>query len=178
MIWLCCHTPDGLRVETELALTHWVRDGDEVILWPLEDDHEYGRTLELFWRSGEDVAVIEQDIVIGPHVVEGFHACESPYCAFPYAWSTCIGPALGCTRFRAAFARRYPDAMRDARATPSAWGEPGHWKQLDVFLMRRILRDRHGEQPHVHLPPVAHLNPDRQLRTDAPREPVTTVEGF
>lgn len=176
MIWLCCHT--DLRVETQLALEAFIRRDDTLKLIPVSADDAYGAALDYLWRLGEDFAVVEQDIVIGQHVVDAFHSCASDYCAFPYAWSTCIGPALGCTRFRGDFTRRYPTAMREALETPSAWGNPGHWKQLDVFLMRRILRDQHGEQPHMHLPPVAHLNPELQLRPDAPREPVLQVEGF
>lgn len=179
MIWLCAYTAAGVYSETFTALEEHVPDGDAVRLIDVGPDaYLYGRLLGECWDYQSDLAVVEQDIVIRADVADAFASCEHDYCCFPYAWTTCVGPALGCTRFRKEFLARYPDAMRDALATPSSYGLPGYWKQLDVFLMRRILRDQHGEQPHVHLPPVEHLNPEQALIAGASPEPVLTVEGF
>ena len=177
MIWLTAYS--SLRPETEAALHEHVPLGDVVRLVRVEDDYHYGRLLCEQWATGLDVAVIEQDVVITADVAAAFHDCPSEYCAFPYEWQTTVGVALGCTRFRGSFTARYPDAMREACETPSAWtGQPGYWRQLDVFLQRRVLRDKHGEQPCGHLPPVVHLNPKQALRADADPTPLLSVEGF
>lgn len=179
MIWLCAYTTAGVHGSTLEALEQHVPDGDAVRLINVGDDaYLYGRLLAEQWDYRADLAVVEQDIVIRADVVEAFQNCEHDYCCFPYAWTTCVGPALGCTRFRRRFLERYPEAMLEALQTPSSYGLAGHWKQLDVFLMRRILRDKHGEQPHVHLPAVEHLNPEQALVPGASLEPVLTVEGF
>lgn len=177
MLWLCAYT--SLRPETEAALVGWVPDGDDLgLVDVLGDDYAYGRLLCECWATGLDFAVVEQDIVIREDVAYAFSTCPQPYCAYPYSWSTTVGVALGCTRFRGVFTQRYPDAMREACETPSAYGQPGHWKQLDVFLQRRILRDQHGEQPCGHLPPVEHVNPGRALVDGADPTPLLMVEGW
>jgi hypothetical protein len=178
VIWLTCYT--ALRPETEAALHEHVPPGDAVRLIDVSgDDYAYGRHLQEMWAHCVDWVNVEHDVVITADVARAFHECPNLYCAFPYEWQTTVGVALGCTRFRSVFTAKYPDAMREACATPSSWtGQPGYWRQLDVFLQRRILRDKHGEQPCGHLPPVEHLNPKQALRADASPVPVLTVEGF
>lgn len=178
MIWLCGYTVPGVRSETVEALERYVKAPDMVRVVDVgHDPYAYGRLLRECWKSGLDFAVVEHDIVIREDVYDAFHDCEGGYCCFPYAWTTCVAPALGCTRFRKEFTLAHPDAIDEALAMPSYIGEPGHWKQLDVFLMRRVLRDRYGLQPCVHLDPVEHLNPEQQLRPEASSEPVLEVVG-
>ena len=176
MILFCAYS--DLRPETRDALIVFGRNHDLRFEYVGDDDYAYGRALERRWAHGVGFAVVEQDIVIRQDVVDAFDECPEPYCCFPYAWTTDIGPALGCTRFRSELLSAHPEAMRDAVATPSAYGQPGHWRQIDVYLMRRILRDRHGLQPHVHLPPVEHLNEAKRLRDGADPTPVLEVRGF
>lgn len=176
MIFFCAYS--DLRPETRTALLACCREHELRFAHVGDDDYAYGRCLERLWEGGRDFAVVEQDIVIRPDVVDAFTACPEPYCCFPYSWSTEVGPALGCTRFRSELLAAHPEAMREAVATPSAYGQPGHWRQLDVYLMRRILRDRHRLQPHVHLPPVEHLNEQRVLLPGADPTPVMEVRGF
>lgn len=164
-----------LKAETRRALIDHAH-GHELDFVHLDDpEYGYGRLLQAVWAEAETFAIVEHDIVVNPDTIPGFDSCPEPYCAAPYAWTTQVGPALGCTRFRAELLERIPDAVDEAVALPSAWGEPGHFRQLDVYLMRRVLRDRHGLQPHVHLPPVEHLNPKQALLPGASPEPVLQV---
>lgn len=168
MRYVCCHTT--LYPQTEQSLLACVpREQLFFQALPLYDPFAYGEVLALQWGFGEDFAVIEQDIVIRPDVVEAFANCPEAYCAFPYAWTTNVGPALGCTRFRADFLQRYPNAMQFVLDMHISY------RQLDVVLMRRILAKQFGEQPHVHLPPVEHLNPLQRLRPDADPTPMLSV---
>ena len=163
MIALCAHVGEThLRPETIQALSDFWQGDIHYSLLDAGDVFSYSYLLSAYWDLGESFAVIEPDIVIRADVDDAFHNCPEPYCCFPYAWQTHVGPALGCTRFRAEFLARFPDAMQ--KATRHRIG----WRQLDVVLLRHVLAREYKQQPHVHLPPVEHLNPRQQARADAP----------
>ena len=170
MIALCAHAGGHhLYPQTVYALDElWAGEVDYAFINP-KDEHGYETLLAKHWAKGEDFAVIEPDIVIHGGVSEAFHDCPEPYCCFPYAWLTQVGPALGCTRFRAGFLREFPDVIKKAGAHNVSW------RQLDVVLMRHVLARDYKQQPHVHLPAVEHLNPRKQLAPDADPTPVLTV---
>lgn len=157
MIWLCAFT--NLRGETLHALeqyVHGTRGAGRVELRDLggADDSAYGEIIAELWELGLPLAVVEHDVVIRQDVVDAFVDCPEPYCAFVYQWTTNIGPALGCTRFRPELLDAYPDAARNAAGVG--------YRQFDHALIRRELA-RNGAYPHVHLPIVDHLNPAQQL---------------
>lgn len=160
-----------LQPATRRALLAYAHDHQLDFVHLDDPEYGYGRLLQQVWAQGETFAIVEHDIVVNPGTIADFDSCPELYCAAPYAWTTQVGPALGCTRFRTELLESVPDAIDQVLATPSAWGEPGHFRQLDVFLMRRVLRDQHGLQPHVHLPPVEHLNPKQALLPGASAEP-------
>lgn len=170
MLILCCYVSGRLEDRTLQALTRNFRS-DELYFNTInpEDPFHYGRILDEFWRSGRDFAVVEPDIVIRVDVANAFRNCPGEYCCYPYAWKTDVGPALGCTRFRASLTSQYPNAVSDII------GQRIAWNQLDVVLMRHTLAREHGIQPHVHLPAVEHLNPEKQLLPEANPEPLMTV---
>ena len=168
------HVPGALRTETLRAAAKATIAHPELDwrFWEIKEEDElaYGRIITEHWTAGEDFAVVEPDIVIRDDVADGFLSCSEPYCAWPYSWLTDVGPALGCTRFRGEFTRRYPDAMDRAHGVS--------WRQLDVVLMRHVLVREHSEQPHVHLPPVEHLNEAKRLLPEASREPLMTLPDW
>lgn len=157
MIWLAAFT--NMRVETRHALEQHVHghgDAGRVEYRDLGDAaaSTYGEIIADLWNLGVDFAVVEHDIVIRGDVVDAFVDCPERYCAFPYVWTTNLGPALGCTRFRAELLDDCPDAALNASGIS--------WRQFDYALIRRELA-RSGVYPHLHLPPVEHLNPDQKL---------------
>ncbi len=139
------------------------------------DEYAYGRLLDELWSCGISFCIIEQDIQIRADVLSSFEDCPHEFCAFPYAWTTTVGPALGCTRFRREFMEEYPNAMEQALDVPSAHGNPGHWKQLDWALICKVLVHGHGLQPCVHLPPVEHRNTAQALLPGADPTPQTVI---
>lgn len=161
-----------LRPETYRAARDWV-DGCEFV--GMEDDYAYGRLLRKLWREGEDFLLVEHDMNWTREQIARMDECEHGYCANPYPWTTTVGPALGFTRFSEDFIARYPDAVEIATRIPSNYGDPGHWKQLDVWLMAAVLRDYYHEQPHCHLPPVEHLNEEQALLPIHTGKPVVTA---
>ena len=165
---VCCYIEDRIHNETILAIEqHW-GDANYHVL-SADDPQAYAKTLNLYWRSGEGLFVVEPDIVIRADVVEAALYCDCQYGCYPYPWLTDVGPALGCTWFRGSFTRKHPKAIEEALQARITW------KQFDVYLMRNVLARQHKEQPHVHLPPVVHLNPLKQLLPGANPEPLMAV---
>lgn len=131
-------------------------------------DTGYAQLLHKLWNAGETFAIVEHDVQVHEAVLDEFDACAEPYCAFPYPLREYLAPALGCTRFRGELLAELPDVMDRVLRVPTNWGPPGHWRQLDVVLMRTVLLNRYGLQPHVHMPAVEHLNPTMRLKPGAP----------
>ncbi len=127
--------------------------------------------LASYWNAGDDLCIVEPDIVVNPETLQEFRDCECGYAAAPYAWKTDVGAALGCVRFRAEFMARYPNVLRDAVATRVSW------RQLDVVIMRHILARDLKEQPHLHAT-VTHRNPLKQLLPDADPTPLSQVPNW
>lgn len=161
--------PGQLTRETRNALRkHWRRPLETFIHFiDPEAPKAYERIIREYWEAGEDFAVVEPDIVIREDVAEAFQLCPCKYGCFPYNWVTDVGPALGCTWFRSELLHQYPDAMAKVSSKNISW------KQLDVVLMRHVLAREYGEQPHVHLPAVQHLN--KPLLPEANPEPLLSV---
>lgn len=172
---VCCYVKGQLRPETSEALALHASPFAEVhtVCLTSGDDQSYGRWLAKEWgwalEAGDSLAVVEPDIVVRPDVVEAFLHDPADYLCFPYEWLTDIGPALGCTRFSAAFIARFPMLVAEAVASGVSW------RQLDVVLMRHLLARKYGDQPKVCLPPVEHLNELKRLLPEASREPLLTV---
>jgi hypothetical protein len=157
MRWLCAFTE--IRPETRLALeqhVHGRRGAGQVEYRDLNgaSDTAYGALVADLWELGLPFAVVEHDVVIRADVVEAFLTCPEAYCAFPYAWTTNVGPALGCTRFGTDLIDALPDAAVMCAGVS--------WRQFDHALIRRELA-RNGAYPHLHLPPVEHLNEAQRL---------------
>ena len=163
-----CFTPGQLKDETVQALATYGKDVHLILLKP-GDETAYGRQIAKLWRQEESFAIVEPDIVIRGDVVDAFENCTCEYGAFPYPWKTNVGPALGCTWFRDSFITKYPSAVEQAGPRSISW------RQFDVVFMRHVLVRKYGEQPHVHLPPVVHLNEAKQLLPDADPTPMLEV---
>ncbi len=167
------HLPDGfpgaLHEDSFQSVWTTCEDAEQVLYTIMPgDDFAYGQILKGHWNVGWDLCIVEPDIVVNPDTITGFRDCPEPYCAAPYAWTTDVGPALGCTRFKQEFMAKYPNVMRDAVGTNVTW------RQLDVVIMRHILARDLGAQPHIH-EVVTHLNPLKQLLPEASPVPLTTV---
>ena len=152
MTFLCPYT--NLRLEAWKALRE--HTGHRALFRSVAGDaHDYACLVTEWWERGSDFALVEHDIVIRADVVEAFETCPEPWCAFPYEWTTNIGPALGCTRFRSALMKERPEAAR------MALREAPHFRQFGWYLTERALE---GHHPHLHLPCVEHLNEEQRLQ--------------
>jgi hypothetical protein len=157
---------------TEEALAAWIDyDSCQLEYVDLSDDPilGYGQLVKRLWVEGDDVLLVEQDIEIGPSTIYDFRACWYGWCAAPYNWTTNVGPALGCTRFRGSFIAKYPRAVEEALAIAP------HFQQFDIALVRRVLVAKYKEQPHVHTCVVHHSKP---LLPDADPEPLRELPGL
>lgn len=142
------------------------------------DEYEYSALLRELWADGESFLLCEHDMEPTREQIDHMLTCPNGLCCGVYEWTTCVGPALGFTRFRADFIATYPHVMEIASRIPSNYGKPGHWKQMDVWVMAAVLRDFYNEQPCCHLPPVRHLNEGQRLLDIHRGKPVvTSVQG-
>lgn len=117
--------------ETEAAVREALRSSRSgcSAVWEDVSGHSdaYWRVLCRRWYPGEDLIVIEHDVVIRPDVLEQFEACPEPWCSFGYsdmcheacreAWAN----QLGCTRFRAELIAECPDAVSSISAAERDW---------------------------------------------------------
>lgn len=160
---VCGYT--NLRPETREAIER---------LWP--DRHElrdvsysaeaYHDLLDEYWQVGLDFIVIEHDIVPDERVPVEFEECPEPYCGFGYDVAVGYGVYLGCTRFRSDVLEAVPE-MFELTQQETQSGVPGKaWYRIDVRL-DQILRQR-GYTPHLHMPPVRHLNEHNRLAEPVP----------
>ena len=178
LIVVCCYTPGRIHKATEDALIANSAGMRIQFIANIDPDNpfDYGRRLGTWWDlaylGGNDLAIVEPDIVIRADVADAFLNCPGTYCAYPYDLQTDVMPALGCTRFRHEFIARYPDAMQQAVDTGVGF------RQFDVAFQRYVLVGQHGEQPHVHLPKVEHLNEAKRLLPEANPEPLMMLPAL
>jgi len=150
----------NLRQETYRATRNWPN-----VAYRYVGDSEtaYSELVCELWARGESFAIVEHDIVPAKGMLDRFASCPELFCAHPYEWSEShLGPALGCNRFSEDFLSAFPRAAEQAASIPGVYG-PGSWREFDYWLTRTVLEDHYGQVPHLHLPPVLHLNEKKRL---------------
>lgn len=115
----------------------------------LVGDDGYQCLMRELWERGEDVMIVEQDILPWPGAIEELFACECFWGAYTYRTNGGMGVyhMLGCTKI----------TKRLMRQTEGVWDEWRHWSVIDQTLFFAA-RNR-GIEPHHHRPAVIHLNP-------------------
>lgn len=158
MIVLVPYTATRLRLDTVHAVSRHVPAGVEIVWRELDpaDPTAYARALVEAWAWPGDLVVVEHDIVIGPGVIEGFTACDRPWCGHPYSIGAQSLVCLGCTRFTAELKAAYPGLMVAAAAVDTGGLPAGDWRRLDVRVAD--LLEAHGHTRHAHQPAVTHLH--------------------
>lgn len=142
-----------------------------VVLRPQPSDlpamDSYARLIRRNWNHGQDLIIIEHDIIPHGGVFSGFAGCQEGWCVYPYALTTRYAGYLGCVRFQAGFMRAHPEAAYDASLIRWESWQPGDWRSYADCLWR-VLQVEHA-RPHVHIPPVGHTNPKQQIRAEEAR---------
>lgn len=126
------------------------------------DDQAYWRVLCEVWNNGEDLVIIEHDVVCRPDVIEAFDECLEPWCLNKYhdmchdACSEAWRNALGCTRFRARLQAAVPDAVLSIEERHR------HWTVVCDGLGANLRAARythhwHGTVHHHHMD-ISHLS--------------------
>jgi hypothetical protein len=140
------YVPMMLKDETVAALR-----GERVAYVDVsEDRHAYWRLLRGLWASGEDVLLVEQDIVPHRGALADLDACPWDWCAFPYDYAGMALTAFGFVRWRSEFTARYPDVV------DGILERNRDWLGLDGVVIGEL--HRRGEKEHIHGPEVRHLH--------------------
>lgn len=141
----------------------------------------YWKALNEWWTrsldTGEDIVIIEHDVICRPDVIEQFESCDCVWATFPYA-NICHPECqeawrnqLGLTRFRAELIRACPDAVT---SIPDEMSQYNQLRRDYHNLCDELAGDKIAgvDQPtlrpmslraarfthHWHFPPVEHLH--------------------
>lgn len=133
-------------------------DGWRPELRPLNDAEAYSRLMRQIWAAGETTVIIEQDVLPWPGAIRELLECPCCWGSNSYLYQGGIGIShmLGCAKLSAELIRRLP----------GLWDSPVDWSLIDQHLFRAA-QAVHLE-PHLHRPPVLHINP-RELGAGAAR---------
>lgn len=120
------------------------------------DSTAYSRRMAAWWSTGDDLIIIEHDVVIHDRVLPAFWRCPKVWCVYPYHVAGSWVTGLGCVRFRGGLLDVLPSAVRDANTIDDDGLRAGDWRRMDV----RIAKVLHtlGVHEHIHWPPVTHLH--------------------
>ena len=113
---------------------------------PADNPYAYWERLQAYWGQGDDLIVIEQDIVIDERVIPAFRDCRHDWCTFAYPlydkgeW---MFWCLGCVRFSAEVQEKHPLIPHST------------WFRLDTAIRDTFWRSRiwphcHGIVEHTH----------------------------
>lgn len=122
------------------------------------DPLAYWRLLCELWAAGEDLILVEHDVILGPGTLLALDACPESWCSCPAAdseWTTGFAAAwLQCNRWRADFIAAHPKLLADVP-------EPGRmWAWLDTQAFEDV-----QPGPHIHLDHrTTHLTAPRRSR--------------
>ncbi|HUX70787.1 MAG TPA: hypothetical protein VMV41_09780 [Cellulomonadaceae bacterium] len=157
------HVPyTNLRDDTKAALdlhaiarghtvTYVDVSGSESAMWEMWRD---------LWAQGDDIVVVEHDIVIHEEVLPRFEDCPNVWCANPYPYA--FGNSdpyhgTGCVRFRAALTVEFPDLWERVGQRKGPKHPQRHWCSLDGWSQLELW-PRNYRQCH-HTPAVGHVDP-------------------
>ena len=101
------------------------------------------------WNEGEDIIIVEHDVVPWPGALEEVWQCPCAWGSYSYHMHGGIGiyHGFGCTKLTAELMAQ----------TPDIWEQWTSWNMLDQKLF--FAARGKGLEPHTHRPPVTHLNP-------------------
>lgn len=122
----------------------------------LQGDYDYGEAVAGMWAQGDEIVVLEHDVVPWPGAMNAISGCEHPWCVYEYPFApNALGHAIGCLRVS-------EELVRSDLDLPDMWaGVP--WNQLDAALYRALAAASGEREPHIHTPPLAHLKPRGEL---------------
>jgi hypothetical protein len=125
------------------------------------------------WDTGEDLVIIEHDILPWPGAIDELLACPFDLCGLPYVEHSTFATALGCTRIG-----QRVQSSTEIPLTTTTQGPPFEhpvtWNTLDWDLFSVV--QSAGFRLDVHAPPVVHLHEGfRWDRSAPPWQPFDTA---
>lgn len=155
----------ALTLATQIAVG---TEGLPTVYHHCPEEDSYWETLSKWWKTAGGVLVVEQDIVPWPGALKQLSECPNHWCTFPYlSHIGVVGDALGCTKFSSELMLQVPDLFE--QMDELGWSDATHsWRGLDRKLSY-VLR-RHGLQPHMHEPMVAHCGLHMMPRSRVPEK--------
>lgn len=124
------------------------KEGAEYI--KMQDKESYWKLLCDIWARGEDVVIVEHDIIPWPGAIDELLGCPAEWCTFTYEMKQGFGVhhAFGCAKLGSGLMSELPSVWQDVHTT--------YWRTLDSQLCEYAQRNR--IIPHPHRPAVTHLH--------------------
>jgi len=131
----------------------------------LQEPEAYWHMFWHAWEQGEGFVNVEHDIIPWPGALTRLWGCTRDWCYYPYLVSGGYfrQVMLGCVKFSSQLIADTPELW--SQITPT-------WRTLDTQLEYELLSA--GYVPHMHWPPVAHLNMSALTWDDATRAELDT----
>lgn len=133
----------------EACVAHYALDteGIEHEVKRCDGPYGYGELLEKLWTVGDGFILVEHDIAPWPGAIHQLIGCDDDWCCYEYPLNFGLVGALGCTKFSTKL-------LAKTWRIPQLWYQT-HWGAVDGKLVA-ALRTAHGQDAHIHTPPVAH----------------------
>ncbi len=128
-------------------------------LWPLDPDDPfaYATLLAGLWNRGDDLIIVEQDMIVPPGAIKAMIKCEALWCSHTYDCDNDV-PAygLGLCKFS-----KYVQTIRPSLGEQAARNYRGvarrqHWTTLNERII--YLMEHWGYKVHLHEPEARHLH--------------------
>lgn len=109
----------------------------------------YWQLLSSLWADGQDVVIVEHDVIPDADAIEDLLDCPEPWCAqpYPYVYDR-LNWGLACTMFTATAMKRVPDLWTHVAVMSDYLHPPLHWCRLDAWSHRVLTA--HGIDRHDH----------------------------
>ena len=101
--------------------------------------------------DGRPFISLNQDVICRPDVIKSFEECPEPWCRYGYL-DIPENVVTGCTRWRPELQTAALEILREMRGPHRRWNV-----MADSFASAL---KRRGFKPHLHTPPVIHLDKD------------------
>lgn len=116
---------------------------------------DYPNAVRERWATGEDLIIVEHDILPWPGAIDEMIACPFRLCGFGYVEHNALATSLGCTKI-AHEAMRLVELPDRSRTQGPPYERPVTYSTLDWDLYQTV--ESAGVRLDLHGPPVVHLH--------------------
>lgn len=129
------------------------------VLWQVDraDPYAYGALLAEQWNRGQDLVVVEQDIIVPDGAIDMMVSCTAPWCSHLYYTGTEVPSyGLGLCKFSVAVQSYWPTLAEQAARSYTGKARSMRYEALNERYIS--LMNHWGYKVHLHEPAALHLH--------------------